>query len=169
CDSCIQYRVLDRPALACACVDRAFEMTRLPNALLYCAISEKSIQHYQNAAKLLTRALRLGLDTFDVHLELGNLQLGMKEFLRARQEYEKCLKTNPDSPIANFNHGLALRKMGDLGGAAKFYQRALESDSTFREPALELAVLHIQSNEPHEALKLLRNLTDVDATVLSLI
>ena len=165
----VQYQELDRHADACACFDQAFEMTRLPAVLLYWAISEKKLRQYESAAILLRRALRLGLDTFDVHLELGNLQLGMKEFLRARQEYEKCLKTNPDSPIANFNHGLALRKMGDLGGAAKFYQRALESDSTFREPALELAVLHIQSNEPHEALKLLRNLTDVDATVLSLI
>ena len=143
-------------------------MTRLPNVLLYWAMSEKSLRHYETAEKLLTRAQRLGLHTFDLHLELGNLRLAMNEFLRAREEYENCLKMNPDSPVANFNYGLAMRKMGDLDGAEKFYERALESDSTFREPALELAVLHIQSNKPEEALKVLRDLIEVDATVLSL-
>ena len=164
----IQYQELGRHAEACACFDQAFEMTRLPNVLLYWAMSEKSLRHYETAEKLLTRAQRLGLHTFDLHLELGNLRLAMNEFLRAREEYENCLKMNPDSPVANFNYGLAMRKMGDLDGAEKFYERALESDSTFREPALELAVLHIQSNKPEEALKVLRDLIEVDATVLSL-
>ena len=165
----IQYGELGRHAEACACFDQAFEMTKTPNVLLYWAISEKSLRQYESAAKLLTRALRLGLDTFDVHLELGNVWLATGEFQRAREEYEKCLEMNPNNPIANFNHGLALRKMGDLDAATKFYARALESDSTFREPALELTVLHIQSNKPQEALKVLGNLTEVDATVLSLV
>src|SRR5207237_10522697 len=73
------------------------------------------------------------------------------------------------NPVATFNHGLVLRKMGDHEGAAKFYERALKLDPTFREPALELAVLHLQANKPDEALQLLEKLADVDAIVLSLI
>ena len=164
----IQYQELGRHAEACACFDQVFEMTRLPTVLLYWAISEKNLRQYESAEKLLTRALRLGLGSFDVHLELGNVRLALGEFRRACHEYEKCLETNPRSPIANFNDGLALRKLGDLSSARRSYERALESDPAFREPALELAVLHIQSKRPDEALKVLGKLTEVDATVLSL-
>src|SRR5437016_5838146 len=71
----IQYQELGRHAEACACFDQTFEMTRLPAALLYWAMSEKNLRQYENAADLLSRALRLGLDTFEVHLELGNVRL----------------------------------------------------------------------------------------------
>ena len=73
----IQYQELDRHPEACACFDQAFEMTRMPLALLYWAISEKHLHHYESAAKLLLRAIRLGLDTLHVHLELGNVQLAV--------------------------------------------------------------------------------------------
>src|SRR5438132_6074003 len=79
----IQYQELGRHAEACACFDQAFEMSRLPNALLYWAISEKNLLQYNSAAGLLTRALRLGMDTFEVHLELGNVFLAQNELTRA--------------------------------------------------------------------------------------
>src|SRR5437870_2803410 len=122
----IQYQELGRHAEACACFDQAFEMTRLPNALLYWAISEKNLRQYESAAGLLTRALRLGLDTFEVHLELGNVFLAQNELTRARDEYAKCLAIQRNNPVAIFNDGLVLRKMGDVEGAAKLYECALK-------------------------------------------
>jgi tetratricopeptide (TPR) repeat protein len=165
----IQYQELGRHAEACACFDRAFEMTRLPAALLYWAISEKQLKQYDNAAAHLTRALRLGLDTFDVHLELGNIHLAKDELARAQAEYARCLKTNPDNPVATFNHGLALRKMGDLKGAEKFYARALKLDPGFQNPVLELGVLYLLANRSDEALAMLQKVTTADAVTLSLI
>ena len=165
----IQYQELDRHAEACACFDQTFEMSRLPVALLYWAISEKRLRHYESAAGLLNRARRLGLETLDVHLELGNVHLAQNEFEKARTEYARCLEMNPVNPIATFNHGLALRKMGDANGAVKFYERALTLDPRFREPIMELAVLHLQSSRPDEALRVLNNLEEIDAIALSLI
>ena len=165
----IQYQELGRHAEACACFERTFEMTRLPAALLYWAMSEKNLRQYENAADLLSRALRLGLDTFEVHLELGNVRLAQGDLRKATTEYEKCLEIRRNNPVATFNRGLALRKMGDVSGAEKLYARALELDHTFREPALELAVLYIQGNKPDQALKVLGRVVNVDAIVLSLI
>src|SRR6267143_1903504 len=102
----IQYQELDRHAEAGACFDQAFEMTRLPAALLYWAISEKKLRQYESAATLLTRALRLGLDTFEVHLELGNVRLAQGELTKAREEYAKCLELSQNNPVAAFNNGL---------------------------------------------------------------
>src|SRR5262249_13936186 len=107
--------------------------------------------------------------TFELHLELGNVLLAQDELKKARNEYAKCLKIQRSNPVAIFNDGLVLRKMGDLGGAAKLYERALKFDPTFREPVLELAVLYIQSQKTDQALQVLSKVTNVDAVVLSLI
>jgi O-antigen biosynthesis protein len=165
----IQYQELGRDAEACACFDRTFEMTRLPAALLYWAMSERNLRHYESAADLLKRALRLGLDTFDVHLVLGNVRLAQGEFTKAREEFARCLELDRKNPVATFNYGLAFRRMGELQSAAKVYERALELDPTFREAAMELAVLYIKVNEPDQALGVLGKVVDVDAVVLSLI
>ena len=165
----IQYQELCRHAEASACFDQAFEMSRLPVSLLYWAISEKKLGQYDSAAGLLTRALRLGLDTFELHLELGNVRLAQGEFLKSCDEYARCVRIQPNNPMAAFNHGLALRKMGDFQAAEKLYKKALKLDPAFREPALELAVLYIQANKSDEALQLLERIQDADGIVLSLI
>jgi tetratricopeptide (TPR) repeat protein len=164
----IQYQELDRHAEACACFDMAFEMTRLPVTLLYWAISEKHLRQYETAGRLLNRAIEMGLDTFEVHLELGNTLQARRDWKAARTEYEKCLTLSPENPIPAFNYGLVLRKSGDTEGAVNFYERALSLDPHFREPRMELAVLHLQAHRPDEALSVLEAVTEVDAIVLSL-
>ncbi len=165
----IQYQELGQHAEACACFDKAFEMSRLPIALLYWAISEKHLRNYESAAALLDRAIKVGLDTFDVHLELGNVCQARNEWIAAQAQYAKCLDLNPINPIPMFNYGLVLRKMGDGEGAMNFYNRALKLDPKFREPMLELAVLHLQANRSDDALRVLEAVPEVDAITLSLI
>ena len=165
----IQYQELGRHAEACACFDQMFEMTKLPTALLYWAMSEKQLRQYESAAGLLKRAISLGLDSFDVHLELGSVCLAQSELQQARDEYAACLKMNPKNPVAAFNHGLVLRKMGDWSGAVEFYELAVKLDPGFHEPALELAVLHLQARRPDDALKVLGRVKKSDAVVLSLL
>lgn len=165
----IQYQELGSHAEACACFDQAFEMTRLPEVLLHWGISEKCLKNYDSATRLLSRALRLGLNTSDLHLELGNALLAQGELMKARAEYAKCMNLKPGNPVAVFNDGLALRKMGNLEAAAKQYERALKLDPTFREAALDLAVFYIQSNRAESALQVLDEVVKIDAVVLSLL
>jgi tetratricopeptide (TPR) repeat protein len=164
----IQYQELNSHMEACACFDQAFNMTRNPMALLYWALSEKQLRNYESAADLLNRALALGLDTFHVHLELGNVHLAQNEWMEAQDEYGKCLELNSENPVPAFNYGLVLRKSGNPEGAIDFYNRALRLDPKFREPMLELAVLHLQAQRPDDALRALEGAVDVDAIVLSL-
>jgi len=118
---------------------------------------------------LLNRALELGLDTFDVHLELGNMHLARNEWREAQAEYEKCLASDPENPIPAFNYGLVLRKTGDIEGAIAYYNRALNLDPKFQEPILELAILYLQADRADDALGVLERLSAVDALVQSLI
>ena len=165
----IQYQELGRHAEACACFDQAFEMTRMPVSLLYRALSEKQLNQYENAAVLLNRALRLGLDTVHVHVELGNVHLALGELKQAKLEYEKCLEIEPKNPIALFNLGLVLRKSGDFTAATEAYERALKIDPRFREPVMELAVLYLKASRPGDALQALAHAPQADPLTLSLV
>ncbi len=154
----IQYQELGRHAEASGCFERAFSMTKLPLALLYQAISEKHLRNYPIAAGLLRRARSLGLDTFDVHLELGNVHLAEGQLEQARDEYQECLKLSPKNPVAAFNCGLVHRKTGDVSGAETWYRKALELDPAFRHAAVELATLYDQTGRFEDAVRVLKPL-----------
>jgi tetratricopeptide (TPR) repeat protein len=165
----VQYQELSRHQEACECFERTFEMTRMPAALLYWALSKKQLRQYQDAADLLRRAMQLGLNTLHVHLELGNIHLAQGELQQARTAYERCLEMDSNNPIVGYNYGLVLRKLGDTNGATQSHERVLRIDPQFREPIMELAVLYLQEGRPDEALAILRNLQTMDGTAMSLV
>jgi len=154
----IQYQELQRHNEAIQCFEKTFEMSRMPVALLYAAISEKLCGRYERALEQLQRTRKLGFDSFEVHLELGNVHLALSHPKEALGEYRKCLNMKPENPIAAFNFGFALRKEGDLGGAETWYRRALELDPTFKTAALELAIVHATNGRLHESAALLSDL-----------
>ena len=156
----IQYQELQRHAEAVECFEKTFEMSRLPVALLYAAVSEKQQNRFERAFELLQRARKLGFNTFEVHLELGNVQLALNRHSEAMDEYQQCLKLRPENPVAVFNIGFALRKMGDLVRAQSYYVRALELDPTFKTAALELAIVHATTGRYGEAAGLLSPLVE---------
>jgi tetratricopeptide (TPR) repeat protein len=137
----IQYQELKRHKEAVGCFRKAFSMSRLPTALLYAAISEKLDGRPAESLELLDRALQLGSDTFDVHLERGNTLLALGSTTEALCEYRKSERMNPANPIAIFNCGLALRKLKDDEAAGQCYEKALRLDPSFDKAALELATL----------------------------
>jgi len=165
----IQYQELGQHAEACAAFEKANALQARPIILLYRAISEKHLRNYTSAVALLTQAIQSGLDTFATRLELGNVRLAQGNLSAAQSEYGKCRRLEPDNPIVVFNCGLVLRKMDDTEGAITSYERALKLDPGFREPALELAILYLQTARPDDAMRVLRGVTLPDAVVLSLI
>jgi tetratricopeptide (TPR) repeat protein len=137
----IQFQELQRHAEAVECFKKAFAMSKLPVALLYAAISEKLGGRAIEALELLDRAVKVGLNTFDVKLERGNTLLMLGRVDEALREYRASERMNPKSPIAVFNCGLTLRKLGDNAGAEACYEKALRLDPAFDKAALELATL----------------------------
>ena len=137
----IQLQELKQHANAREPFLKAFELSGNPLSLLHCAISEKNLGHHEAAGELLCRASDLGLDTFELHLERGNVFLELGDHEKALDCYRNCLKRSIGNPVATFNIGLTHKKMGDLDKAASYYRRARHLDPAFAEPALELAAI----------------------------
>ena len=156
----IQFQELGRHAEAREPFEKAFELTGNPMCLFYRAVSEKKMEQYVVAQDLLERAAGLGLDTFDLHLEFGNVWLALGKFGKALARYQTCLEKSIENPVVTFNIGLTYRKMGKLDKARQYYQRAASLDSGFIEPALDLATLHTDAGECREAADILKQTAD---------
>ena len=147
----IQYQELQRHAEAVECFKKTFAMNRMPIALLYAAISEKSNGRPTEALELLDRALQIGFKTFQVYLERGNTLLTLGRTADALREYKTTERLDPKNPIATFNCGLALRKLQDVKSAEECYEKALRLDPAFDKAALELATLRAESGRLAES------------------
>ena len=137
---------------------KSFEMSGNPVSLLFCALAEKNVGNQKAAGDLLDKAARKGLDTFELHLERGNVWLATGEYGRARKSYQKCLERNIPNPVATFNIGLTYKKTGQMDKAAKYYSRARDMDPSFVAPTLELATIHTDGGRFAEAATLLEDL-----------
>ncbi len=158
----IQYQELNSHQEAGPCFEKAFTLVKQPVALLYWAISEKHRGQRDRAFELLNQALQAGLDTFDVHLELGNVQLSFNRPANALDEYRICLRMRANNPVATFNCGLALRKMNDVAEAERYYRNALRLDPDFNTAALELATLLDSTDRSAEAAGFLESVLQRD-------
>src|SRR5437667_3233261 len=63
--------------------------------------------------------------TFDDHMGLGQYYLDRNDCGRAVSEFEAAAQMKPDSEIAQYNLGVALRLWGDPEGAEKALREAL--------------------------------------------
>lgn len=151
----IQYQELQEHAHAVECFARTHEMSALPTALLYGAVSEKHRGRYAEALALLDKALASGFNTFDLRLERGNVLLALGRVRDALRDYERSQRMRPENPIAAFNCGLASRKLKDLSTAEGHYRRALKLDPAFKIASLELAILRADLGNPAESAQLL--------------
>ncbi len=154
----IQYQELQRHAEAVECFKKTFAMNRMPVALLYAAISEKSNSRPAEALELLDRAVQIGFKTFQVYLERGNTLLALGRTADALREYRTTERLDPKNPIAIFNCGLALRKLRDVKAAEACYEKALRLDPSFDKAALEAATLRAESGRIAEAAQSLEAL-----------
>ena len=153
-----QYHELGRFSEASECFEKAFEMAHLPRMLLYRAISEKQLLNYSKAVHLLHQAVELGLNTYDVAIELGNIHMQLGQTAQAYEEFQKSFRLNPSSHLAAFNCGLAARRVGDPQAAAGFYGSALKIEPNYVKASLELASLKLENGCFDEALGLLKPL-----------
>ncbi len=137
---------------------KSFEMSGNPLSLLHCAVSEKGLGDHELAGELLDRASALGLDTFELFLEQGNVALALGEHEQARKYYGICLERCIGNPVATFNMGLTHRKMGELDKAVSYYRRARHLDPGFAEPVLELATIYTDAGDFKEAAAILEEM-----------
>ncbi len=154
----IQLQELKQHAEARAPFLKSFEMSGNPLSLFHCAVSEKNLGNHEAAGDLLDRASDRGLDTFELHLEHGNVSLALGDYERARNYYRTCLERSIGNPVATFNIGLTHRKMDELDKAISYYRRARHLDPAFAEPALELASIYTDAGTFEKAATTLEDL-----------
>jgi Tfp pilus assembly protein PilF len=89
-------------------------------------------------------------------MELGNVYLMCHRNHEADTQYKYCLTLDPSNPAVLFSCGLALKKLGEVGEAQQFFERALDLAPAFREAALQLASLKTTMQRYPDALCLTR-------------
>ena len=73
----------------------------------------------------------------------------------AIQSYKAILKHKPDSAIVHKNLGLAYMRTGRVNKAARSFQRAVKSDSSFTEAYYHLGVAQRAMGRTKEAIRAL--------------
>jgi Tfp pilus assembly protein PilF len=101
------------------------------------------------------------------NLASGNLnnQVGMwsyerGNYLAAREEFTRSVADEPRSPAFNYNLACALRCLGDSGGAAQAYWRAIQLDPSHEPSYHALARLLIEEGRRDEATQLISTWVD---------
>lgn len=86
----------------------------------------ESIQLYQNVLRM-TPDAKLRATTFS---NLGSAYRNLRDYARAKQNYEAAVKLEPDTPHAWIGLGLLAQKNGDLNRAIEDYSRAMSIQPT---------------------------------------
>lgn len=98
------------------------------------------------AEDILNEILQLGSESLNVFNSLGVIYRKRGDHSTALTHYKKALKIHPDEPNIYYNIGRIYLDMKDTDKAREFFQKAVETDSTFKEArqvlkAIDLGVL----------------------------
>ncbi len=81
---------------------------------------------YLEAEAFLTKAISLYPDFIMAHLFLADLYYILKNYRLASQEYYQVIRRDPQNPLGYYGMGFVRIRLGDLQGALKAWEKALE-------------------------------------------
>src|SRR6202451_2752129 len=90
------------------------------------------------------------------HLEKGQAFLAAGNFEKARVEFRNALQIAPNDSEARYENGLVDEKLGNVRGAAQFYQGAIDSNADNLQARAALARLFLFSVPPERALETIK-------------
>lgn len=115
---------------------------RDPEVLYLNGLMQRSAGNYDEAAKLLQQAATLQPNLVNLHFELGNTLVILKQWQQAKDEYEKALAGGDAQPELHAGMAKALRGLGDMDGARQEmlkYQEMKKADEARLEAAESVA------------------------------
>ncbi len=116
---------------------------------------DKAEKHYRIAAKL--------NPSTNSHYVFGLVMLDQNRYAEAGEAFRRALALNPRDNGANTQLGRVLEAQGDMKGAIKQYEVALESDPNSRATNYVLGVALLKQGQNQEAIDhLLKTLQPVD-------
>jgi tetratricopeptide (TPR) repeat protein len=86
---------------------------------------------FEAAAEQYNRVLKLGADGTlleRARIGLGTARFGQEDYVAAQKAFAPALESHPDSPTAMAFLAISSRKLGDLDGALKLWERLLALD-----------------------------------------
>jgi tetratricopeptide (TPR) repeat protein len=118
-----------------------------------------SVKREQFALSGVGNAVQVRQVSQEARSEVGNgyAALLSGDYARALDLYERALKAEPSSVMAQLGRGAAAQKLGRMDVARQSYEAALKLDPLNREALTNLTGL-IADREPNEALKRLHDL-----------
>ena len=124
-------------------------LVNLSNSLLI-------LQKYTAAEEISRRAIELVPESAEAHSNLGQAFLKQGRLTEAHRALSKSVAIAPQRPDLLNNYGVLQQLIGDVGGAIKSFQTALERDpqATLAQRNLKIAVLNSPSWDTRALFKL---------------
>ncbi len=113
---------------------------------------DKAEQHYRIAARLNPAT--------NAHYVFGLVMLDQKRYPEAAEAFRKALALNPRDNGANTQLGRVLELQGDLKGAIRQYETALQSDPNSRATNYVLGMALLRSGQGQQAIEHLSKTLD---------
>jgi tetratricopeptide (TPR) repeat protein len=130
-------------------------------ALYHLGLLRLQQQKFDNAERLLRRAVKLDRNSADAHLRLAGALTGLDQPEQAIRHYEKALALRPDLAEAHNNLGYELQRLDRHEEAAAHYEKALAIIPTYAQARNNLGKALQILDRPEEAIAQFENALDI--------
>jgi tetratricopeptide (TPR) repeat protein len=108
-------------------------------------------KRYEQGGAFIDKILRKE-DSAEAHVLMGEARQGVKDNVRAVQDFARAAELKPDLPGVHTLHGLALLELDDRAAAEEAFRKALAHDPNDFEAARQLGILAKLHGRDQEAL-----------------
>jgi tetratricopeptide (TPR) repeat protein len=125
-----------------------------PNDLAWAYLLGTALIHekrYEQGGVFIDKILRRE-DSAEAHVLMGEARQGVKDNVRAVQDFARAAELNPDLPGVHTLHGLALLDLDDRAAAEEAFRKALAHDPNDFEASRQLGILAKLHGRDEEAL-----------------
>ncbi len=128
------HLALNDPQTAANCFNRALDLDPtsqdIPSIYSYLGVCLKDMGEYRNALDVLTEGQKLDPERTDIYNLMGFCHFKLKDHQAAIDNFKKVLQLDPTSAIDYANIASNYRDMGKKEHAIRYYEMALELDSS---------------------------------------
>ena len=100
---------------------------------------------------------------------IGEIHFQNKEYLLAKETYERLTAINPKDSVSYFSLARTYRTLGEKDKALSTYEKAIEISQNYLPPHIEIASLHLAQKNVEEAESKIREIEKIAPNHLALL